>query len=90
MPTSVPDPGQHAGQGGAVAGQPIRRDGVRHHAAAPQQVPEEALGRGPIPAGLDENVDHHPMLVDGPPEVVRHATDPDEHLILSANSGCGR
>jgi hypothetical protein len=46
-----------------------------------QQPLKEALGRGRIPAVLHENVQHHPVLIDGPQEVMQCATDAQEHLV---------
>ena len=40
-----------------------------------------ALGRSGIPAVLHEDVEHDPVLVHRPPEIVQHAVDPDEHLV---------
>lgn len=42
---------------------------------------EEALGRYCIPAILDEDVEHDPVLIHNPPEIVQRAVDPDEHLV---------
>src|SRR5437764_6631964 len=42
---------------------------------------KKLLCRGRIPTILHENVEHDPVLVHRPPEIVQHAVDPDEHLI---------
>jgi hypothetical protein len=46
-----------------------------------QQPPEEALGRGGVPPPRHQDVEHHPALVDGAPEVARLAADAHEHLV---------
>ena len=40
-----------------------------------QQLTEEAFGRTPIAPGLDEDVDHVAVLVDGPPEILLATLD---------------
>ena len=46
-----------------------------------QQTLEKAFGRGGIPAVLHEDIEHDPVLVHHPPEIVQHAVNPDEHLV---------
>jgi hypothetical protein len=46
-----------------------------------QKPPEEALGRTGIVPGLNKNVEHNTILIDGPPEIVPHALDPDEAFV---------
>ena len=53
---------------------------------AGEQALEEALRRGRIPAVLDQNIEHHAVLIHRAPEVVQLAVDLQEHLILSAKS----
>ncbi len=46
-----------------------------------QKALEEALRRGRIPAILHEDVEHDPVLIHRPPEIVQRAIDLDEHLV---------
>jgi hypothetical protein len=46
-----------------------------------QQPFEEALRRLGIAPGLNEDVEHDAILIDGAPEVVLHALDADEDLV---------
>src|SRR5712692_6508258 len=46
-----------------------------------QQLPEEAFGRTPIAPGLDEEVDHVAVLVDGPPEILLATLDIHEQFV---------
>ena len=49
---------------------PIRDHHTRHAGLPLQQLAEQALGGLLVPPALDENVEHDPILVDGPPEPV--------------------
>ncbi len=44
-------------------------------------MPEKALRRVGIASGLNENIEHDAILIDGTPEIVLHALDPDEDFI---------
>jgi hypothetical protein len=46
-----------------------------------QQPFEEALGRLGIAPGLNQDVEHNTILVDGAPEIMLHALDTDEDLV---------
>jgi hypothetical protein len=65
----------------AVAPQLVGHDHSRDISQTLQKSPEEALRRVAIPPGLNENVEHGAVLIDGTSEIVLHALDPDEHLI---------
>lgn len=45
---------------------------------APEQAPEETLGRIRIAPFLDKDIKHDPVLIDSPPERVQLAPDPDK------------
>ena len=45
-----------------------------------QKPPEEALRGVGVAPGLNEDVEHDAILIDGAPEIVLHALDPDEDL----------
>jgi HAD superfamily hydrolase (TIGR01509 family) len=54
-----------------------------------QQPFEEALRRLGIAPGLNQDIEHNAILIDGAPEIVLHALDPDEdfvHVPLVARS----
>src|ERR1700677_5005264 len=53
----------------------------RHILQTLQQPLEEALRGVAIAPRLNENVEHDAILIDGPPEIVLHALDPDENFI---------
>jgi hypothetical protein len=46
-----------------------------------QQSLEEPLGSVGIAPGLDEDIEHNAILIDGAPEILQHALDPNEHLV---------
>ena len=54
-----------------------------------QQLAKEPLSSFGIAPALHQDVEHDPVLVNGTPEILLLATNADEHLILSANSGDG-
>ena len=64
-----------------VAAQPIGDDLPRLVLQASQQALEEALRCRSVPAILDQDVEHHPVLIHRAPEVVQDAIDPQVHLI---------
>src|SRR5271157_2038978 len=60
----------------------IRQELALRHAVAFQLVRvEEALRRPRIAAGLDQNIKHDAVLIDGAPEIMQLALDPNEHLV---------
>jgi hypothetical protein len=65
----------------AVAPQLVGHDHPRHVLQAFQQTSEEALGGVGISPVLNKDVEHNAVLVDGTPEVLLNALDPDEHLV---------
>ena len=69
------DRGHHLTLRGAVARQLVRDQDTRGPHLPLQQLAEQALGGLLVPPALDENVEHNPILVDGPPEPVLLAAD---------------
>ncbi|GAB2445194.1 hypothetical protein GCM10027162_46720 [Streptomyces incanus] len=45
------------------------------------QLPEETPARGLVPPVLQQDARHVPVLVHGPPQVLPHPVDLDEHLV---------
>src|SRR3954469_13252552 len=78
---SVPHIGQEIAVRYAVAAQAIGYDLARPVLQAGQQALEEAFGRRRIPPILDQDVEHHPVLVHSAPEIVQDAVDLQVHLI---------
>ncbi len=65
----------------AVALKFIGHDHARHVIQALQQPSEKPFGRLAISPWLNEDVEHDAVLIDGTPQIMLHALDPDEHLI---------
>jgi hypothetical protein len=78
---SVPDIGQDLAMRNTVTAQAVSGKAPRLVLQPVQKSLEEALGRGGIPAMLHEDIEHNPVLVHCPPEIIRYAVDPDEHLV---------
>jgi transposase len=57
--------------GRAVGAELVGDDHPWHQTRVLQQAAEEAPGRGGVPPVLYEDVEHHPVLVDSPPQVLR-------------------
>ena len=66
---------------GAIGSEFIRHDNSGRVARALRQLAKEALGRLRVAAALKQNVEHIPMVIDCPPEVVQFAPDADKPLI---------
>ena len=64
-----------------IAPQLIGHDHPRFILQTLQQPFEEALRRLGIAPGLNKDVEHNSMLIDGPPEIMLDALDTDEDLI---------
>ena len=65
----------------AIASQLVGHNHPRLILQTLQQPFEEALGRLGITPGLNKDVEHDAILIDGAPEVVLHALDADEDLV---------
>ena len=75
------DRGQHLAVSDAVAGQLVGNDHPRHILQALEQLTEESLGGVAVSARLDQHIEHVPVLVDRPPQVMQCAVDFDEDLV---------
>ena len=78
---SVLDTGQQLASSHTIASQLVGDDHSRHVLQTLQQPPEEALGGFGIASVLNEDVEHNAVLIDGTPEIMLHALDPDEHFV---------
>jgi hypothetical protein len=78
---SVLDAGKQLTPSDAVAPQLVGHDHPRHGLQTLQKPPKEALRRVGIAPGLNENVEHDAILINGTPEIVLHALDPDEDFV---------
>ena len=67
--------------GGLIARQLVGDQAARDGALCFQELVEESDRSSPIPSGLHEDVDHIPILVNRPPQVLRSALHPHEQLI---------
>jgi hypothetical protein len=85
--TPMPDLWQHFALRYAVALQPVSDQPTRLVLEACEQAPEEPLGCTSVPPILNEDVQHHAVLVHRSPEVIQHAIDTQKYLILSVNLG---
>src|ERR1700761_8612335 len=65
----------------AVAAQLVGHNHPWFIPQALQQPLEEALRRLRIATGLNEDVEHNTILVDGTPEIMLHALNADEHFV---------
>src|SRR4051794_11839228 len=75
------DRGHHVCLCRGVAGELIRDHDTRGPALLFQQLAEQALGGLFVPPDLDQDVEHDPILVDGPPEPVLLAADHQAHFV---------
>ena len=65
----------------AMAPQLLGHDHPRYILQTLQKLFEEALQGVGIATGLNEDVEHNALLIDGTPEIVLHASDSDEDLV---------
>jgi hypothetical protein len=77
----MPDLGQELALRYAVALQSVSNQPARLVLEAGEQALEEPFGCIPAPLILNEDVQHHAVLVHCPPEIVEHAIDAQKHLI---------
>ena len=78
---SVFNTGKRLTPSDAIAPQLVGHDQSRHILQTLQKPPEEALYGLGIASGLNEDVEYDPSLIDGAPEIVLHALDPDEDFV---------
>jgi len=64
-----------------VGPKPIGDDGVRHVSLPFQQSAQEFEGRLPVTPWLNDDVENFALVVDGTPEIVELAADPDKDLV---------
>ena len=67
--------------GGLIARQLVGDQAARDGALCFQELAEESDRSSSVPSGLHEDVDHIPILVNRPPQVLRPALHPHEQLI---------
>ena len=72
---------QHLPLGGLLARERVGDDHARDLLQTFQQPAEECPGRHLVAAALDQDIEHIPGLIDGPPQRARLALDADEDLI---------
>ena len=74
----------------AVAAQLVGDHHTRNPPLPLHQLAQQALRGLRVPPALDEDVQHHAMLIDRPPEPVCLAADRDHHLVeVPLVAGCG-
>jgi len=73
----MPDIGQNGTLSSTVAAQTVGDEAPRLVFQSMQKALEEALGSRPVPSVLHQDVQYDAVLINGPPEIVQHA------------SGCG-
>src|SRR4051794_26459393 len=78
---AVTDIGQDLTMRGTVAAQAVGDEAARLVLQPMQQSFEEPLRRRCTASALHKNVQHDAILVDGSPEIMKHAVDPDEDLV---------
>ena len=81
---SVLDAGKQLTLSDAIAPQRVGHDHSRPIWQAFRKPPEEALRGVSIAPGLNEDVERNAILIDGAPEIMLHALDPDEDLASRA------
>jgi hypothetical protein len=74
-------PQEHLPLGGPIAFQFVGNEYPRDMLAAFEELAQEGLGRVLVPPTLHEDIQHVPVLIDGPPEIVPLPIDGEEHLI---------
>lgn len=73
--------GQHLALRGPITFQPIGDEHARDVLAPLEQLPKELLGRCFIATALHEHIEHSPVLIHGPPEIMPFAVDGEEDFI---------
>lgn len=64
-----------------VASQLVRHETERSSSLTLQELAKESSRRTPVPAGLDEDIDHIAILIHSPPEILALTIDTDEHFV---------
>src|SRR5829696_2033996 len=73
---------------GSIGAQLVGHKLVWSEALLLQQLAHEPQGSLGVALGLDQQIQHLALTIDGSPQVHTPALDPDHHLTLSAKSGC--
>ena len=73
--------GHDAAASSTVAFQPVRHPLQRRALLPLEQLAKEPLGRVGVAVSLNQDVDHIPILVDGPSQIVPLTPDPNEDLV---------
>src|SRR2546427_6162249 len=66
---------------GSIALQFIGDDHSRHVGQSFEQLAEKLLCGPLIPAALDQNIQHVPLLIHGPPEIMARALNRQKHFV---------
>src|SRR5687768_4992844 len=74
-------PGEDLALGGSVALEFVGHEHARHVGQPFKQLAKEFLCRPLVPATLDQDVQHLPVLIDRPPEIMALALDRQKHFI---------
>ena len=77
----MPNVGQDRTLSDAIATQTVRDEASWLVLQPMQQVFDETLGNGAVPAVLDQNVRHDGVLIRRAPQIVQHTPDANEHFI---------
>src|ERR1700710_133534 len=72
---------KHLTLGDAIAAQLVGHNHPRFILQTRQQPFEEAFRCPAIAPGLNEDIEHNAILIDGTPEIMLHALDTDEDLV---------
>ena len=64
--------------GGSVTFQFVGHEHTGRLSAATEQLPKETLGRFRVAVLLHQDIQDYPVLIDGPPEIMDFAPDPDK------------
>lgn len=59
----------------------VRDPGVGEDPLPPEQLAHQPGGCASVTPGLDQDLEHLALGIDGPPEIHLAAADPDEHLV---------
>src|SRR4051812_13345174 len=77
----VRNTGHHDSFGRPVASELISNNDARLPSGGPQQPAKEPDRGKTIALRLHEDVEDHPVLIDGPPEILSDAVDLEEHFV---------
>src|SRR3712207_859257 len=66
---------------GGIAGRFVRDHQARCGALLPEQLAQQTLGGFRIAAALNQDIEHHTVLVHGAPEPMLPACNADDHLV---------